>query len=260
MNNTLKLKKMIKELYPYASRYLKLSRKPIIKLVDDKINSKNVWGMTGHYNPENYTITVYITGRSEKDALRSLCHELVHFSQHLKGKFDENMTTEQGYAQKNLKLRKLEQEAYTIGNFLLRDFEDQIIKNKKTTSTSLRSIPLEEHFKTRNNILFDCLLPHKEILKEVEFYKEDKTNWELVKTLKEKLLKLNIEDVIMFAILTYNIPRVEAIQYVNIAKELIIGQKEEYEHNVGGQEAEKIAIDHLKEIPNYYTRLKAAGL
>jgi len=36
----------------------------------------------------------------------------------------ENITTEEGYAQTNKHLREMEKEAYTVGNMLLRDWED----------------------------------------------------------------------------------------------------------------------------------------
>ena len=45
-------------------------------------------------------------------------------------------------------------------------------------------------------------------------------------------------------------------------KELKMGLKVEMEHkkSVGERLVRKIALDHLKEDPNYYTKLKKAGL
>lgn len=39
-------------------------------------------------------------------------------------------------------------------------------------------------------------------------------------------------------------------------KELAMGIKVEYEHTSNRDAAEKIALAHLKELPDYYTRLK----
>ena len=44
------------------------------------------------------------------------------------------------------------------------------------------------------------------------------------------------------------------------AKELAAGTKEEMEHTDDPKEAEKIAKDHLREDPKYYSKLKKAGL
>jgi hypothetical protein len=43
-------------------------------------------------------------------------------------------------------------------------------------------------------------------------------------------------------------------------KELALGTKIEHEHTQDDALARKIATDHLKEDPRYYTKLKAAGL
>ena len=40
------------------------------------------------------------------------------------GDFEEDMETTPGYAQSNPKLRKMEAEAYLLGNMLFRDWED----------------------------------------------------------------------------------------------------------------------------------------
>jgi len=43
-----------------------------------------------------------------------------------------------------------------------------------------------------------------------------------------------------------------------LVKQLHKGTKVEMEHNMGKEEAQKIALDHLEEFPDYYTRLKKA--
>jgi len=48
----------------------------------------------------------------------------------------------------------------------------------------------------------------------------------------------------------------ESVSY----KELPIGIEVEMEHTSDKEEAKKIALDHLKEDPNYYSKLNKAGL
>jgi len=50
------------------------------------------------------------------------------------------------------------------------------------------------------------------------------------------------------------------VSVAQIEKEIKIGQKEEMEHTSDPLEAHKIAMDHIKEDPLYYTKLKDAGL
>ena len=43
-------------------------------------------------------------------------------------------------------------------------------------------------------------------------------------------------------------------------KEILVGVEVEMEHTSDKEEAKKIAMDHLKEDPHYYTKLLKAGL
>jgi hypothetical protein len=83
-------------------------------------------GKTAQYDPQDFKITVYVTGRHPKDILRSFSHELVHHKQNCEGCFN-NIEGEmgEGYAQKNEHLREMEREAYLEGNLALRDWEDR---------------------------------------------------------------------------------------------------------------------------------------
>ena len=115
----------ITRFYPYAKEKLGFDKPVIVNLLSDPENSKNIFGKTAQYNPSNMTIDIFIDGRHPKDILRSLSHELVHHTQNCRGDFDNLGPTEKGYAQKDPFLRKLEAEAYLLGNGLLfRDFED----------------------------------------------------------------------------------------------------------------------------------------
>ena len=117
---------MMDKFYEFACEYLELDDNCEIELKNDIAEASKLFGKTAAYSPDSSTITLFIGGRHPKDVLRSLGHELVHFKQHLDGRLQTAMMGEQGpdYAQKNPKLRKLEQEANEKGSMMLRDFED----------------------------------------------------------------------------------------------------------------------------------------
>lgn len=126
-----KYKKLLSSMLPYYDERLKLSKPVKIIFVDDKENANNPLGRTAFYAPEKMSITVFTTNRFIKDILRSLGHELIHHKQHCVDEFSD-MATPEGYAQKNKKLRKKEEEAYLFGNMLFRDWEDKYkSKHKK---------------------------------------------------------------------------------------------------------------------------------
>jgi len=126
------LASMADELMNHCQGKLGFSEPPALFFVNDEENAKNVLGKTAHYDPQNKRVGVYTSGRHTKDILRSLAHELVHHMQNLRGDFDEDLDTTPGYAQKDPKLRKMEAEAYLLGNMLFRDWEDGKKKGTKT--------------------------------------------------------------------------------------------------------------------------------
>ena len=114
------------DFYPYAQKRLKFNKPVGVKLQSDKENSKSIYGKTAFYDPEQMSITIYVDRRHPKDMLRSFSHELVHHAQNCRGDFKNLGEYGADYAQKNPHLRKLEGEAYLLGNgYLIRDWEDQ---------------------------------------------------------------------------------------------------------------------------------------
>jgi len=103
---------------------LKITKPVKINLLHDEKNSGDPLGQTGGYLNEKNEIIVYTTGRHIKDVLRSISHELIHHKQNIRGEFLKTQSTEEGYAQKNKHLRKMEKEAYLKGNLHFRDWED----------------------------------------------------------------------------------------------------------------------------------------
>lgn len=136
---------MAYDFYPYSQQRLGFDKPAGIKLTSDSDNAANPLGKTAYYDPENYEIVLYVDNRHPKDLMRSLSHELVHHAQNCRGDFDKLTDTGPGYAQKDPHLRKMEAEAYLMGNgFLFRDWEDSIKENNKMLSeTQIREMVRE---------------------------------------------------------------------------------------------------------------------
>jgi len=123
-----RLEKMIKDFFPFSRKRLGFNKPVVIELHSDKENSERDFGKTAYYSPSEMKIVLFIDGRHHKDLLRSLSHELVHHTQNCRGEFNKGFTAQEGYAQDDEHLRKMEEEAYLEGNMILRDYEDGIKK------------------------------------------------------------------------------------------------------------------------------------
>jgi len=132
-----KFKEATQSLMTHCRQRMGYDSDPDVHYVTDKNNANSMLGMTAHYQPDKRIVTIYISNRHPKDALRSLAHELVHHAQNLRGDL-ENTQTEEGYAQKDPHMRKMEEEAYLQGNMMFRDWEDTC-KSNKTLNLNLPS-------------------------------------------------------------------------------------------------------------------------
>ena len=117
---------MVKDFLPFAKERMGFAKPPKLFLKGDAKNANNPLGRTAFYDPQQQSITLYITGRHPKDIMRSLSHELVHHSQNCRGDFDNVGEMGEGYAQSDDHLREMEREAYEVGNMCFRDWEDGI--------------------------------------------------------------------------------------------------------------------------------------
>jgi len=120
------LKPLIKQFMPFAQERMGFKKPPRLFLRKDENNARNPLGRTAFYDPEQMSVTLYISGRHPKDIMRSLSHELVHHTQNCNGMFDDAGETSEGYAQNDDHLREMEREAYEQGNLCFRDWEDGI--------------------------------------------------------------------------------------------------------------------------------------
>jgi Zn-dependent peptidase ImmA (M78 family) len=218
------LQDLIKDFYLFAKERLGFDKNCKIILKKDCQNAKNPLGKTGYFDPDNNTIVIYISGRHQKDCVRSMAHEIVHFWQHCNGKFNNiKFENDPKYAQNNLDLRELEKEAYAEGNLLFRDWEDNKKYSKKGS--------LNEMFSKRNDNLL------KENMK--------KLNKVILKEQDEEEINKLIE-----------IAKKEGYD----EKEFRQGMQIEAEHTDDLMMRSKIAKDHLQEDPKYYTKLKSLNL
>ena len=114
------------ELYKDAKDKFNIQNAPNLILKQDEENAEKVFGRTAYYDPEEFTIVVFITNRHPKDILRSFCHELIHHVQNERGDLKMGDASSPTYAQDDDHMREMEKEAYLEGNLLLRDFEDNL--------------------------------------------------------------------------------------------------------------------------------------
>jgi len=111
----------IKSLTQFMDSDIEIRPLPKVKFVDDESNASKVLGKTAYYDPQNCAITLYITDRHPKDILRSFAHEMIHHMQNMQGRLG-NISTQNVNQDDNLK--GLEEEAYQLGNILLRSWEN----------------------------------------------------------------------------------------------------------------------------------------
>jgi len=124
MNNNPEFHKAAAGIYRDAINKFGIQNTPKLVLRKDEENGSKTLGRTAYYDPENYTIVLYISGRHPKDILRSFAHELIHHVQNERGDLQMGDASNPQYAQQDDHLRNMEKEAYLEGNLLMRDFED----------------------------------------------------------------------------------------------------------------------------------------
>ena len=111
----------IKTLTQFMDENIDIRPLPKVKFIDDEANASKVLGKTAHYDPQNCAIALYITDRHPKDILRSFAHEMIHHMQNMQGRLG-NISTQNINQDDNLK--GLEEEAYQLGNIMLRSWEN----------------------------------------------------------------------------------------------------------------------------------------
>jgi hypothetical protein len=100
---------------------------PEIHFVDDPDNAEDIFGRTAFYDPNEKSITLYITGRHPKDILRSFAHEMIHYYQDYENRLHQTYTTD---INEDDRLMELEREAYEKGNMYFRSWENNLKPGK----------------------------------------------------------------------------------------------------------------------------------
>lgn len=141
---------LIHKFMPYASSQLDYDKPVRIELLSDPNNAAKPLGKTAFYNPQTFTISIYTDKRHVKDVLRSLSHELIHHVQNCRGDFDKIGPFGENYIQTNPHLRKMEAEAYLLGNgFLVRFFEEHM-RNQPLQESEKKETKKPKEEKTGN--------------------------------------------------------------------------------------------------------------
>lgn len=184
------LKEMVMDFYDFAKPYMKFD-KDVTKtnFVSDNENAKKILGMTGYYNPEDYSVTIYTDRRHPKDILRSLAHELVHHAQNCKGEFNDGSldeAAEEGYAQVNPKLRSMEKQAMLIGNICFRDWEDGIKTGRNNSKAPSYIVENRERYIRLLNQEQNGLLMERAL----------KTKWNLSEAYEDRSVEPNMMEAI----------------------------------------------------------------
>ena len=168
-----KLRPIAGHLMSYCQSHLGFKDPPRLFFANDEQNATHDLGKTAYYDPAKKSVTVFITGRHNKDVLRSIAHELVHHMQNLRGDFNGDIDTSPDYAQKDPNMRNIEAEAYLLGNLLFRDWEDGIKTNKLKTN-----IVIKEEKNKMNKDLIKQLIKKRllEMLQNEEAVEEGKAS------------------------------------------------------------------------------------
>jgi hypothetical protein len=177
----------IKELTPlFASLYKFLSHKlniedkkcPRIILKKSIENATDVNGYTGNFDYQNENdlkINIFVTDRHFLDILRTFSHEVIHYWQYLNNKIKTGETISYDYAQTNKKMRRLEMEAYLLGNILFRDWQDANRKEKTNVNenlTKMRKLMVEYIITNKNHEMEK--ITSKNLTRDIIYYILDK--------------------------------------------------------------------------------------
>lgn len=134
------VQQLVSDFYPYAKDRFGFEESPTLVFKSDTENANKPLGKTASYNPSSGEVVIYVDNRHPKDILRSFSHELVHHAQNQRGEFDEELQTNEGYAQTDKHLREMEKEAYLEGQLCLRDWEDKLKMNEQIKETIREAI------------------------------------------------------------------------------------------------------------------------
>lgn len=142
----------LKSLYGFMKDRLNFDRPARIIVVYDQQNAQDPLGKTAFYNPNEYLLKVHAQDRHPKDILRSVAHELVHHKQNCANQFSDDIFAFGEDVKDNKKLKKLEEEAYQVGNILFREWEEQT--RKKNLNEAIDIPQTDAQFEQLDDLYF----------------------------------------------------------------------------------------------------------
>ncbi len=108
----------------YLEHGIQIDPMPGVILNNDDQGVDNPFIKTGHFDPANNQIVLFVNGRHLKDVLRTLCHELIHASQHTVDP-DSFEDVGVGPLEEDPELEQIESDAFTRGNLMFRKWTEQ---------------------------------------------------------------------------------------------------------------------------------------
>jgi len=126
------LKEYIASLLEYMlDEKMNITPLPEVKLRKDDANANTFFGKTAYYDPNEKEIVLFVSGRHNKDIVRSFSHEMVHHMQNIENRLP-NISTQN--TNEDDRLLELEKEAYLVGNITFRNWEDSLKNSDKQSS------------------------------------------------------------------------------------------------------------------------------
>ena len=165
------LKPLFGKLAKFGQNRLGFAHPPRLFLKKDEENSCKALGKTAHYDPNNESVTIYTSSRHPKDILRSFAHEMVHHAQNLRGDLSPEKCGSLGskYAQEDPHMRKMEEEAYLLGNMCFRDWEDSLNNKEKYIIKLAES----KYLKEKSKMLQNPKITKKMLINEINKFLEE---------------------------------------------------------------------------------------
>jgi len=95
-------------------------------------NPDDILDKTGYYDPEQNVVVIFTNGRSPKDCLRTCSHEFIHVLQGHRGDLAEDKIggVSDDYTKGSEHLKEMEDEAYLMGNTLMRGYTEKLKSGK----------------------------------------------------------------------------------------------------------------------------------
>jgi len=126
------LKEYIASLLEYMlDEKMNITPLPEVKLRKDDANANTFFGKTAYYDPNEKEIVLFVSGRHNKDIVRSFSHEMVHHMQNIENRLPKISTQN---TNEDDRLLELEKEAYLVGNITFRNWEDSLKNSDKQSS------------------------------------------------------------------------------------------------------------------------------